>query len=114
MTGVPESAAAVARRMRAWQDGHLSGLDNAALLVAVRDAVNEAAGALKAIREWCDTTEKDTREWMKRHNPECECEVGETYLSAVDQVRALLPPVPEAAGEVGMNDDLPGCTASGN
>lgn len=104
MTGVPESAASVARRMRAWQDGHLSGVDSSVLLGAVRDAVNEAAGALRAVREWCDTTEKDTREWMKRHNPECECEVGETYLNAVDQVRALLPPVPEVAEEVEMED----------
>lgn len=53
--------------------------------------------ALTALREWCDRTEAETREWMARHNPDCECEVGETYLNAVEEVRSLLPPVPEAA-----------------
>lgn len=106
MTDVPESAAAVAHRMRAWQEGHLSGVDSAVILGAVRDAVNEASESLRAVREWCDTTEANTREWLLTHNPECECEVGATYLNAVDQVRALLPPVlPEAAEEVGSGHE---------
>lgn len=66
----------------------------------VAEAVNEAAASLRKIREWCDRTEAETREWMTRHNPDCECEVGETYLNAVEEVRSLLPPVPEAAEEV--------------
>jgi hypothetical protein len=66
---------------------------------AVRHAVNEAAQALNAVRYWCDTTEASTREWMQKHNPECECEVGETYLNAIAQVRALLPDLPAVPPE---------------
>lgn len=72
-----------------------------AIAEAAARAVNEAAGSLRVIREWCDRTEADTRAWMKTHNPACECEVGETRLEDVAAVRALLPAVPEAAGEVG-------------
>lgn len=91
MTGVPESAAAVAHRMRAWQEGHLSGVDSAVILGAVRDAVNEASESLRAVREWCDAQKP--------------CAIGKGCVrcalraEVVKEVRSLLPSV-EAAGAV--------------
>lgn len=119
MTGVPESAAAVARRMRAWQDGHLSGVDSSVILGAVRDAVNEASASLRAIREWCDRAEVAARSeelcWR-----DCPARF-EARMELIEEVRALLPPVPEVAEEVEMEGtrvtfdrEYPGGTDSGN
>lgn len=106
MTEVPESAAAVARRMRAWQGGHLSGVESTHILAAVRDAVNEASSALRKIRDWCDRTEQavGARAAAGALAPE---DLG--LSRAVLIVRTLLPPVPEVAEEVGMDDrEYPG------
>jgi hypothetical protein len=70
-----------------------------AIAAAAARAVNEAAESLRLIREWCDTTEAETRAWLEKHNPECECEVGETRLEDVKAVRALLPDARVASDE---------------
>lgn len=75
----------------------LSGADSTQILGAVRAVVNEASTALRKIREWCDAQKP--------------CAIGKGCVRCavraelVEEVRSLLPPLPEAAGEVEMEDD---------
>lgn len=70
---------------------------------AVAIAINQAAGAIRAVREWCDTQKP--------------CAIGKGCVrcavraEVVEEVRNLLPPVPEAAEEVSSghaSDEGPG------
>lgn len=100
MTDAPESAAAVAHRMRAWQEGHLSGMDNAVILGAVRDAVNEASASLRAVRDWCDMADQI----ICSHTSEHECVRCEAIRDCASAIRSLLPDVPPAAEGVEQVD----------
>jgi hypothetical protein len=64
----------------------------------VVEAVNEAAKSLREIREWCDRTD----ELVDRTDPCCDrCDArNETRAELAAEVRALLPSLPESAGEV--------------
>jgi hypothetical protein len=50
----------------------------------------EPLQANSGILAWCAEQETSTREWLARHNPACECEVGPTTLDLLDEIRALL------------------------
>lgn len=54
----------------------------------VAEAVNEAAAALRAVREWCDRTERAA----STSNSE---DVFQARMELVDEVRRLLPAVGE-------------------
>ena len=79
-------------------------------------AINEAAATVRKLRAWCDATEADALNVLAS----CGCSgddepcgscrgVGERQLALVEEVRALLPPVPAVAEEVDMSDrEYPG------
>lgn len=68
------------------------------------DAINQVAETLNKIREWCDTTEDRAVNVQCGHPNGCDCGVmAATTLTLVEEVRSLLPPIPEAAGEVDMD-----------
>ncbi len=68
------------------------------------DAINRAAETVRKIREWCDQTEDDAVNVPCGHPDGCDCGVmAATTLALVEEVRSLLPPVPEAAEEVDMD-----------
>lgn len=81
---------------------------------AIAAAVNQAAHALRAVREWCDTAEHDVTESLSMHNVACTCEGCEHGLirrALVEEVRNLLPPIPDAAEGVAHgheSDEGPG------
>lgn len=84
-------------------------------------AINDAAATVRKIREWCDQAESGA--YCSHDAPPLrECETCELVSQMAGEVRSLLPPVPEAAGEVEMEDDnftrddreYPGGTDSGN
>ncbi len=71
------------------------------------DAINRAAETVRKLREWCESTEADARKVAEscgcsEDNEPCPLcrSVCERQLALVEEVRALLPPIPEAAGEV--------------
>lgn len=79
---------------------------------AVAQAITQAAGTVRKIREWCDTTETGALTVLRS----CDCSgdgepcplcrsVGERQLALVEEVRSLLPPVPEAAEGVEQVSD---------
>jgi hypothetical protein len=53
-------------------------------------AAHEMADVVRALLDWCDLTEEGTRSWLKTHNPDCECEVGETTLEMVSMARSVI------------------------
>ena len=63
-------------------------------------AVNQAAHAIRAVREWCDAAEAAARS-EELCSRDCRARF-EARMELIEEVRALLPPVPEAAGEVDM------------
>lgn len=67
----------------------------AAITEAVARAVNEASESLRAIREWCDTTEAVDCS----HESEYVCRRNEVVKDCAKAVRALLPAVPDGRNE---------------
>lgn len=53
-------------------------------------AAHELADVIRGLLDFCDLTEEGTRTWLKTHNPDCECEVGETTLEMVSMVRSQI------------------------
>jgi hypothetical protein len=53
-------------------------------------AAHEMADVVRALLDWCDLTEEGIRAWLKTHNPDCECEVGETTLEMVSMARSVI------------------------
>ena len=52
--------------------------------------VDDLFGNAKATTKAIDTKEAEMREWWeKKHNPDCECEVGLAWLEAIAWFRAL-------------------------
>lgn len=69
----------------------------------VADAINRAAETVRKIREWCDTADAGAYCSHKPTPQGRECETCELVSQMVEEVRALLPPVPEVAEEVDMD-----------
>lgn len=54
--------------------------------------VDDLFGNAKATTKAIDAKEAEMREWLDRHNSDCECEVGETWLEAIAWFRTLRAP----------------------
>lgn len=80
-----------------------AGSVRAAISGVVAKAINEAAGTVRKIREWCDIAASGNAYCQHEEAPR-ECESCDLVALLVEEVRALLPPVPEAAEEVEQVD----------
>lgn len=69
----------------------------------VADAINKAAETLNKVRAWCDTAESGA--YCPHDAPPLgrDCETCDLVAHMVEDVRNLLPPLPEAAEEVDMD-----------
>lgn len=67
---------------------------------AVAAAINEAAHAIRAVREWCDRQQTEIDSCPLGHDPHMcpPCSARAYYIA---EIRALLPDVPRTSGEHG-------------
>lgn len=102
--GGPSTAATVAATVL-QATGLVVSVDTPAIKQAIAEAVargfNQAAGSIWRIRVWCDAAAA----MHCSHTTEAECRRCEAIKDCALAVRSLLPPVPPARGEDGVNDD---------
>jgi hypothetical protein len=79
----------------------LSDVESTQVLAAVRAAVNEAAASLRKLRQWCDDSEAAARSEDLCFR-DCPARF-EARMELIEEVRSLLPPIPEAAEGVDMD-----------
>lgn len=67
----------------------------------VADAINRAAETLNKIRVWCDAEAAEAEAAMCCAEADCvNRATAAARLASIEEVRSLLPPLPEAAEEV--------------
>lgn len=72
------------------------------------DAINQAAESLRKVREYCDQLDQAVARCVERSG-DYPCTPCIERARIAKDIRALLPEIPEAAGEVDMDDrEYPG------
>ena len=69
---------------------------------AIAAAINQAAGTVRSLRDWCDRTEAGVGSTIADTPRSASAEVfgyNDGLMKAVHEIRALLPAVPASAGE---------------